>query len=197
MKNDEAAIRTVRVSPIPALHPVVRITRMTEHQPYRLVRTFDGFELRRYPECAFVQVNVDGEFDRAGNRGFRPLFNYITGDNASATKFSMTAPVIQQETTDHGNIISFVLPAGTDRDAIPAPRNSQVTTTVIAAHTAATARFRGGWSESLFRKKGAELLRMVEAAGLETKSEPYYARFDPPWMPGLLRHNEVLVDVLP
>jgi hypothetical protein len=168
---------------------------MTEHQHYSLVRTFDGFELRRYPECAFVQVRVDGEFNRAGNRGFRPLFNYITGDNASAAKFSMTSPVIQQETADQGNVISFVLPEGTDRAAIPAPRNSQVTTTVVAAHTAAAARFRGGWSESLFRKKGSELLRMVAAADMETVGDVSYARFDPPWMPGPLRHNEVLVTV--
>jgi hypothetical protein len=170
---------------------------MTAHQPYRLLRKLEGFELRQYPECVLVQVHVDGDFDRAGNRGFRPLFNYITGDNASAAKFSMTAPVIQQEATDQGNVISFVLPEGTDRDAIPAPRNSRVTTTVVAPHTAAAARFRGSWSGSLFRNKGAELLAMVAAAGIETVGEIYYARFDPPWMPGLLRHNEVLVTVLP
>jgi hypothetical protein len=98
-----------------------KIPPMTAHQPYSLLRSFDRFELRRYPEYAVVQVHVDGGFVRAGNRGFRPLFNYISGDNRSAAKFSMTAPVIQQKATDHVNIISFVLPAGTDRDAIPAP----------------------------------------------------------------------------
>jgi hypothetical protein len=157
-----------------------KIPPMTAHQPYSLLRSFDGFELRRYPEYAVVQVHVDGDFDRAGNRGFRPLFNYISGDNRSAAKFSMTAPVIQQEANDHVNIISFVLPAGTDRDAIPAPRNSQVTTTVVAAHTVAASRFRGSWAESVFRNQGVQLLAMVEAAGIETVGQVYYARFDPP-----------------
>jgi hypothetical protein len=168
---------------------------MTARQPYTLVRAFDDFELRRYPESALVQVHVDGDFDRAGNRGFRPLFDYITGDNGTAAKFAMTAPVIQEEAGGQDNIISFVLPEGIDRDAIPAPRDSRVTTTILAAHTAAAARFRGGWSEPLFRKKGVELLHAVAAADIETVGEVYYARFDPPWMPGPLRHNEVLVAV--
>ncbi|HEU0207049.1 MAG TPA: heme-binding protein [Pseudolysinimonas sp.] len=170
---------------------------MTEHQPYALLRAFDGFEVRHYPDSALVQVQVDGDFDRAGNRAFRPLFDYISGGNRTATTFSMTAPVIQQEVADHRSVVSFVLPAGTDRDAIPAPRDARVATTIIPAHTAAAARFRGGWSESLFRRKGAELLRAVAAAGLATEGEVSYARFDPPWMPGPLKHNEALVTVLP
>jgi len=169
---------------------------VTEQQPYTLVRRLGGFELRRYPQSVLVQVRVDGDFDRAGNRGFRPLFNYITGDNGTATKFSMTAPVIQEERADRSNVVSFVLPEGTDPDTLPAPRDTKVTTTIVPPHSAAAARFRGRWSESLFRRKGVELLGQVSAAGLETVGDVYYARFDPPWMPGPLRHNEVLVTVL-
>lgn len=170
---------------------------MTEHQPYTLLREFDGFELRQYPDSALVQVNVEGDFDRAGNRAFRPLFDYISGGNRTATKFSMTAPVIQQEVAADRSVVSFVLPSGTDRTALPAPRDARVTTTMLPAHTAAAARFRGGWSESLFRRKGAELLRAVAAAGLTTVGEVSYSRFDPPWMPGPLKHNEALIDIVP
>ena len=170
---------------------------MTARQPYTLVRAFDAFELRQYPECALVQVSVDGDFERAGNRGFRPLFEYICGDNRSGTKFAMTAPVIQEEAADHRNVISFVLPEGIDRDAVPAPLDSRVTTTIVAAHTAAAAPFRGSWSEQLFRRKGAQLLHAVAAVEIATVGEVYYARFDPPWMPGPLKHNEVLVAVRP
>jgi len=174
-----------------------RILGMTEQQPYTVLKEFDGFELRRYPESVLVQVQVDDDFDRAGNRAFRPLFDYISGDNRTATKFSMTAPVIQQEVAHQRSMISFVLPDGIDRGAIPAPRDSRVATTVVPAHTAAAARFRGGWSESLFRRKGAELMKAVAAAGLAITGEVSYARFDPPWMPSPLRHNEALITVLP
>jgi effector-binding domain-containing protein len=170
---------------------------MTAHQPYRLLRAFGGFELRWYPDCALVQVRVDGDFERAGNRGFRPLFNYISGDNRDAAKFSMTAPVIQSEEAGRGYVISFVLPEGTAPNSIPAPRDARVSTTVVPAHTIAALRFRGSWSESLFRRMSADLLRLVAAANIETVGEVYYARFDPPWMPGLFRHNEVLVAVVP
>jgi hypothetical protein len=41
----------------------------------------------------------------------------------------------------------------------------------------------------------AELRKAVEEAGLEIVGEPRFARFDPPWIPWFLRHNEVVLPV--
>ena len=53
----------------------------------------------------------------------------------------------------------------------------------------------GGWNEERFMGFAEKLLQSVKAAGLEVVGEVQFARFDPPWKPGFLKHNEVLVEV--
>lgn len=45
---------------------------MTEEQPYSLLKKYDGFEVRHYPDYVLVQVDVTGDFMRAGNVAFGP-----------------------------------------------------------------------------------------------------------------------------
>jgi len=168
---------------------------MTQQQPYSVRRTFEDFELRRYPEYVLVQARVDSDFATAGNLGFRPLFRYISGDNQSSTKFAMTAPVIQEEQAVSGQTVSFVLPEGLDVSTIPLPRDTSVNIKRVPAHDAAVRRFTGGWSEDRFRRQGEALLVAVQEALLKPSGTVYYARFDPPWKPGFLKHNEVLVKI--
>ena len=141
---------------------------MTQQQPYTVLRKIDGFELRRYPSYVLVQAAIESDFDRSGNLGFRPLFRYITGDNAASSKIAMTAPVIQQERGKLDNIVSFVLPQRMDVASVPVPRDETVSIKQVPAH---------------------------DAAGLTSVGSVYYARFDPPWMPGFARHNEALIAV--
>lgn len=70
---------------------------MTEEQPFEVVRSYDGFELRRYPSHVVAEVNVEQSFEKAGNTAFRYLFNYISGENRSRTEVAMTAPVVQSD----------------------------------------------------------------------------------------------------
>jgi len=166
---------------------------MTQQQPFTLIRTINDIEVRRYPDYVLVQAAVDGDFDRAGSKAFRPLFGYITGANVGSTKFEMTAPVLQEQVGETSHVVSFVLPEGVDASSVPLPKDAQVTTRTVPGHDAAALRFRGGWSEKGFKARGDELRGKVSAAGLEPVGDVYFARFDPPWMPGILKHNEVLV----
>ena len=70
---------------------------MTEQQPYEVVDRRDGFELRRYPAHLVAEIEVDGSFDEAPNRAFRPLAGFINGANRTRRQIAMTAPVTQQE----------------------------------------------------------------------------------------------------
>lgn len=70
---------------------------MTELQPYEVVDRRDGFELRRYPAHLVAEIEVDGSFDEAPYRAFRPLAGFINGANRSRRRIAMTAPVTQQE----------------------------------------------------------------------------------------------------
>lgn len=168
---------------------------MTEELEYSVESVRDGFEIRRYPRHFLAQVEVVGDFMTAGNVGFGPLLRFISGNNDRAQSIAMTAPVIQATPTPQTHLVSFVLPARLAAEKIPAPNNARVSIVEVASKRVAVRRFSGGWREGRFEKNRDELLAGIASAGLRTNSTPYFARFDPPWKPGFLKRNEVLVDL--
>ncbi len=192
---------------------------MTEQQPYDVVRAFDGFELRRYPQHAVAEVVVDGRFEDAGNRAFRYLFSYISGENEPAEKVAMTAPVIQgrrgsniamtapviqrsasgrPEPRNEGAYrIAFVLPSALTASTAPRPTDPRVTVRSVPEGLVAALRYRGRWSEEDYEEHLERLRAALAAEGLSATGDPRFARFDPPMWPAFLRRNEVMLDVEP
>ena len=187
---------------------------MTEQQPYELVRRYPHFELRRYPAHVVAEVQVNATFDRAGNAAFRHLFNYISGNNTVQQKLAMTAPVIQGTSqklamtapvlqsgplpgggTSPEFAVAFVLPSGVTAETAPVPVNPDVKIRAVPGSLAAVARFSGRGSEAAFARHNEGLQAALKLAGLTPLGPPRFARFDPPFKPWFLRHNEVLQDV--
>jgi SOUL heme-binding protein len=192
------------------------VWKMTEQQPFQLVRRYPHFELRRYPAHVVAEVQVTATFDRAGNAAFRHLFQYISGNNAARQKLAMTAPVIQepgpsqklamtapvlqsgplpgsQEPADY--VVAFVLPAGLSEETAPVPADSRVTIRTIPGSLAAALRFSGSGSAAAFERRNNGLQSALLLAGLTAAGPPRFARFDPPFKPWFLRRNEVVQDV--
>jgi hypothetical protein len=167
---------------------------MTEELPFELVAKLPGFEVRLYPKHVLVQVVTKGEFNSAASQGFRPLVNYISGRNVSNEKFAMTAPVLHAP-ADELHTVSFVLPEGVKLKDLPLPLDAQVSTVEVKEHYAAAVRFRGLADYEHFKAYGDQLLVAIKSANLKAASDPYYARFDPPWKPGFLRRNEAIIDL--
>ena len=170
---------------------------MTEEQPYTVLKQLDGFEVRHYPDYVLVQVDVTGDFMRAGNVAFGPLVSYISGNNQVGKKIAMTAPVLQETRGEETHTVSFVLPAGMTVADVPLPSNACVSTKHVAAHEAAVMKFGGGWNGDRFQENGDVLQKKVHEAGLTAVGNVYYARFDPPWKPWFLKRNEVLIALAP
>jgi len=171
---------------------------MTEHQRYEVVREFPGFELRRYEPHVLARVSVVGTFERAGSDAFRPLVSYLGGRNERAQKFAMTAPVLQESPAGRGSHdVSFVMPADASYEALPQPSDPSVTLEPHGVEWAAAARFSGRWTEQIFLEHARTLNDNVSAAGLTITGAVRFARFDPPWTPWFLRHNEVVIPVMP
>ncbi|QCB98627.1 heme-binding protein [Arthrobacter sp. PAMC25564] len=185
---------------------------MTEQQPFELVQRFPDFELRRYPPHVVAEVTVGSSFDRAGNLAFRQLFNYISGNNtarqtlamtapviqgfARSQKVPMTAPVLQRGSLEEGEfVVSFVLPADMTEETAPVPADPEVRIGTVPTALAAVVGFSGSGSKSTFEKRNRELQAAIAAAALTATGLPRFARFDPPFKPWFLRHNEVLQDV--
>jgi effector-binding domain-containing protein len=184
---------------------------VTEQQRYTVVRQESGFEVRRYPAHLVAEVEVDGSFESAGNTAFRPLVNYIRGQNMNGRSLAMTAPVLQRredsdrtpgtvesvttETSPGRYVVSFVMPQGSTRESLPDPGDARVAIREVPEELAAAARYSGRWRSASYEKQATRLLRAVRHAGLETIGPPRFARFDPPWTPWFRRRNEVIVPV--
>lgn len=186
---------------------------MTEQQPYDVVAQYPDFELRRYPAHLVAEIEVDGTFESAGNKGFRPLAGYIFGRNRPGQRMAMTAPVIQepgrseriamtspvvQEEGGHPGryIVSFVMPAGYTEDGLPEPLDPRVRLRSVPEQVAAVRRYSGRWSQGSYEANAARLLEAIADADLQIAGPLRYARFNPPWTPWFLRRNEVVAPVV-
>ena len=184
---------------------------MTERQAYEVVQTYDDFELRRYAPHVVAEVVVRTPFEEAGNTAFRTLLGYISGQNRTASKVAMTAPVIQREsekiamtepveqraTSEGAYAVAFVLPAELTLERAPVPTSPDVQLHERPAVLAAARQYRGRWTQDSFEHHRAELDSAIRAAGLKPVGSPRWARFDPPFMPFFLRRNEVVQEVAP
>ncbi|MGO4340303.1 SOUL family heme-binding protein [Pedococcus sp. 2YAF34] len=175
---------------------------MTEELAYEVVDHLpDGVELRRYPAHGVAEVTVRGSLGGAGNIAFAPLFSYISGSNQPRSSVAMTAPVVQQPSarqpadTGRSFTVSFVLPAGMTAETAPQPADDRVSLRTVPPAVSAAVRYSGRWSASAYERHRDRLLAAVEAAGLHPVGQPRWLRFDPPFTPWFLRHNEVVVDV--
>ena len=51
---------------------------MTERQEFKVLRTYDDFELREYLPCVIAEVKVSAQYSTASSSDFASLFNYIS-----------------------------------------------------------------------------------------------------------------------
>ena len=181
----------------------------TEEAEYELVRQDGKFELRDYAPQVVAETVVSGSFSRAGNSAFRPLFNYISGDNTVQAEIAMTAPVSQtassqdiamtspvgQRASGDDWVISFMMPAKFTMDTIPKPTNPAVSLREIPANRAAAIRYSGRWTEKRYQSHLGELRGWVEGQDLTVIGDPVFARYNGPFTPWFMRRNEILLPV--
>ncbi len=191
--------------------------RKTPEPYYKVVTEKDEIEVRRYESMILAQTTVTNtDFDGSSNVAFRRLFNYISGENSSADKIAMTAPVIQEEAKqDDGQKIAmtapviqeeagqgawnmaFVLPSSFTMENAPRPTNPEVKLVEKQARHVATITFSGSRDESRYNEHASQLETWLTKNGYEILSEPRYAGYDPPYTLPMMRRNEVLIDVKP
>ncbi len=181
-----------------------------EEPAYRVVGRSGDVEFRAYPVLLVAQTSVKADFVEAGNVAFRPLFNYIAGNNRGKTKIdmtapvsqspaekiAMTAPVTQRAQDEAGNfVVAFTMPAHFTRATIPEPLDERVVIREIAARTMAVRAYSGTWSQARYTEHVKLLLDEIAKSGRQARGAVEFARYDPPIMPWFLRRNEVMVEV--
>ena len=174
---------------------------MVEHVKYSVVLREGDIEFRDYPRVAMATVS-----GLADDEAFGLLFDYIRGANDSSSQISMTAPVLSgsmrsEELTMTAPVVSspgsfsFIMPAGRLSDALPAPKDQRIAIVNIDERTLAVLRFRGRTSARQLTAKQAELFGSLKRKGIQTVGSPFLMRYNPPFIPGVFRRNEVAVEV--
>lgn len=120
----------------------------------------------------------------------------------------MTAPVAPiEEIEENANgpagesgeeqtwIIRFTMPAEFTPETLPKPNNPAVAIREIPQRTMAVMEFSGYARIKTVEKKRAALAKAVNQAGLVMQQDIELAQYNPPWTPGFLRRNEVMVQV--
>ena len=179
-----------------------------EQPKYQVVESSGNIEIRDYAPMIVAEAEVAGDRRDAIGKGFRIIADYIFGNNTSAQKVPMTAPVTQKGSEkiamtapvtqhDHGNIwrVRFVMPSSYTMEALPKPNNPAVKLKEIGAKRYAAIRFSGMADEDSLKRRTKKLNEFISAKNLTPLSAPTYAFYNPPWTLPFLRRNEVMVEI--
>jgi effector-binding domain-containing protein len=167
---------------------------MVETIKYEVIREIGNVEIRRYPKIVVAKVEDP-------SNGFNLLYRFITGGNRQKAKVKMTTPVVSEEIQMTSPVLSetgtmaFVMPAEYTLESTPEPLDERVKIAEIPARLVAALCFSGGWSEAHFEKETQELLKTLSESKIKTKGNVFTMLYNPPFIPGFLRRNEVGIEV--
>lgn len=164
---------------------------------YSVLGNIGNVEIRQYPEIVLATVTGLGE-----NEAFGLLFRYISGANKTRKKVEMTAPVITSQEIEmtapvisRENCMAFVLPPKFNFDTAPEPSDPKVILKRISARKMAVLRFRGYTGKNVIGKRTKELFVILKTNGIKTAGNPFLMRYNPPFIPGIFRRNEIGVEI--
>jgi hypothetical protein len=179
---------------------------MTETPKYSVIKKSHEIELRQYAGYIQAEVNiVEKDYKSAIEKGFNVLAGYIFGNNISRQKIDMTAPVQVSQSqkiamtapvTVTGKdrfTVAFIMPAEYTLETLPLPKDDNIHFKLVTAHQMAAIRFSGFFQQKNIIKNKERLSQWLEEEGLQTEDDFIIAGYNPPWVPGFLARNEVLI----
>ena len=182
-----------------------------ESPRYKVILQDGKFEIREYAEYILAEVEIEADYDEAVNRGFTILADYIFGNNVkraqvaasvpfiaqkAGEKIAMTAPVTSSAIADGKKYrIAFTMPAKYSLESLPLPGNAAIKLRKVEQHSVAALRFSGSLTRKLAEIEAFNLDQQMKIKSLTPKSGFIFAQYNPPWIPGPFRHDEVMVDI--
>jgi hypothetical protein len=190
-----------------------------EEPAFEILKKAADFELRSYQPMVVAEVLVQGDVTAAGKEGSRLIKDYIFREGANKpaeasqaerekismtlpvtmekapTKISMTVPVTMEPSADAGYRLHFVMPSKYTLQTLPKPLDPRVTLREIPAQKVAAVRFSKFSTEGTIAAQTELLQNWMAQQGLKAAGKPQFARYDPPFVPPLLRRSEILIPV--
>lgn len=172
-----------------------------EEPSYSIVKSNENYEIRKYKDRLAVEVEFKSE-----DSGFQYLFNYISGENTTSEKVSMTVPVTQsakidmtapvtQSNKDGKMLMQFFLPSKFTIDTAPTPTNKRVKLVIIEGGYYAIKRYSGRTSDTNYKKHLVKLKENLTSDNIETLDDGIKAIFDGPFTLPIMRRNEVMMKI--
>jgi hypothetical protein len=181
---------------------------MTETPRYTVIKKENEFEIRQYPAYIQAEVAVGEQSYRAAiENGFGILAGYIFGNNISKHKIEMTTPVQASRsekiamttpvtvTAGSNFTIAFIMPSAYSMESLPEPKDSRIHFRQIPTRSVAAVRFSGYFQQDTINKRKQHLAEWLVKGGYEMEGDFIVAGYNPPWVPGFLARNEVLVPI--
>jgi hypothetical protein len=181
---------------------------MTETPKYSVTMKQAEFEIRQYAGYIQAEVIVPAkDYKTAIEKGFNILAGFIFGNNISRQKIAMTSPVQASQSqkiamtapvTVSGSdrfTVAFIMPSEFTLETLPIPRDDSIHFTPVPARSMAAIRFSGFFRQDSIIKNRQRLSLWLEQQGLEPEGDYIIAGYNPPWVPGFLARNEVLVGI--
>ena len=166
-----------------------------ESAEYSVLESDGSIELREYPDLMMATTEM-GTRTQGDGGSFGRLFQYISGSNDEKQKVAMTTPVFMEPKSDQSSgQMGFVIPKDVADSTIPEPASNQVQLTNRVGGKFAVIRFAGRVDAETQSLRQSELEDWVKKRGLSIVGEPEIASYDPPWTPGPLRRNEILIRI--
>jgi hypothetical protein len=182
---------------------------VSEEAKYSILMKEGDLEHRKYDPQIVAETIVEGDFDEVGNKAFRLLFKYISGENKKNEQIPMTSPVSQEREGEkipitapvnqerRGNrwSLAFLMPSNYTLQTLPEPIDERVHLREVPERIMVAITYSGTWSRDRYEVHKTKLLNWMLEKNLEQIGEPIYARYNPPFTPWFMRRNEVLIPV--
>lgn len=163
-----------------------------ETAEYTVIESDGAFEVRQYPDLMLASTEMRSR-SKGDSGSFMRLFRYISGRNQAEKKVAMTTPVFMEGSEREKGQMGFVIPKDVVIAGVPEPSASDVKIRKRKGGRFAVIRFSGKLDEKLAGSAEAKLRKWIESKGFVAHESSETAGYDPPFTPGPLRRNEILI----
>lgn len=164
-----------------------------EKYPYKVIKTYDAFEVRSYEATLFTSVKLTtGDYKKGSSQGFSVLAGYIFGGNEENKKIAMTSPVSMS--LEDSMTMMFMVPKNFKKEDLPKPNQSQIEFKEEPAKKMAVVTF-GGWAnDKKIEDYKNQLIKALDKEGISYTNRFYFFGYNAPYE-AINRKNEVVVEL--
>jgi len=160
---------------------------------FKMLERDGAFSVRDYPRLLVAETVSLGMRESALTRGFLALADYIVGKDRGGARIPMTVPVLADGDEDgRGWRTRFVMPARYTPETLPMP-GEEIAIRTLPPRRLAAVRFAGEATDALLDQHEDALRDWMSGHALSAAGPVEHAFYDPPFTPGMLRRNEVLI----